>query len=36
VALLGWAVARRLDASRPSVIPHPAPLEVGPLGEPSR
>jgi len=35
-ALGGLTVARRLDASRPSVVPQPVPLEVGPLSEPSR
>jgi len=33
--LAGLAVARRLDASRPSVVAAP-PLELGPIGEPSR
>jgi hypothetical protein len=32
--LVGLAVSRRLDASRPSVVV--APLEFGPIGEPSR
>jgi predicted MFS family arabinose efflux permease len=33
--LTGLAVARRLDASRPSVVTS-ASLDIGPLGEPSR
>ena len=34
--LIGLAVSRRLDASRPSVVTESGPIELGPLGEPSR